>query len=75
MEMVPFQPIGKFIIFLGLLIVLMGILFYFWGKIPFLGKLPGDFVIQRKNFTFYFPLTTIIILNLVLYLLVFLFKK
>jgi hypothetical protein len=57
------------------MIALMGLMMFFGGKIPFIGKLPGDFVLQRKNFTFYFPLSTIIILNLLIYLIFSLFKK
>lgn len=61
--------IGKFLIFLGLIVAAIGGLLLLSGKIPWIGRLPGDILIQRKNFTFYFPLTTGILLSLILSLL------
>ncbi|MBI5408032.1 MAG: DUF2905 domain-containing protein [Nitrospirae bacterium] len=62
--------IGKALIVLGVVIAVIGVLLLlFKDGIPFLGKLPGDIMIQRKNFTFYFPLATSIILSIVLSLL------
>jgi hypothetical protein len=69
------QPAGKYLIIAGILIVVIGILLAFWDKIPFLGKLPGDIVIKGKNFTFYFPIVTSIILSLLLSLILYLFRK
>jgi hypothetical protein len=60
------QYIGKFLIIFGILIIAVGVLLFFSGKIPLFGRLPGDFVIQKKNFTFYFPLATSILLSLIL---------
>ena len=60
------QHIGKFLIITGIVIAAIGGLFLLSGKIPWLGKLPGDIVIQRKNFTFYFPLATSILLSIVI---------
>jgi len=53
----------------------MGLLFMFADRIPMIGKLPGDIVIQKKNFTFYFPITTLILLNLLLWLAFWLIGK
>jgi len=64
-----FQYIGKFLIFLGLIISAIGGLLLLSGKIPWIGRLPGDILIQRKNFTFYFPLATSILLSLILTLI------
>ncbi len=65
--MSPFESLGKMLILMGLLIVLMGLLLLFGSKLPFpLGKLPGDIVIKRGNFTFYFPLATCLILSVLL---------
>ncbi len=61
--------IGKTIIILGVILIVIGIILTFIGKIPFLGKLPGDIYIQKKNFAFYFPLTTSIILSIILSLI------
>jgi len=63
------QHIGKFLILFGLLISAIGGLLLLSGKIPWLGRLPGDILIQKKNFTFYFPLATSILLSLILTLL------
>jgi len=63
----PFFPeIGKFLIFLGILIILLGLIFTFGGKIPYLGRLPGDIIIHRGNFHFYFPIKTCILISLIL---------
>lgn len=70
-----FQSIGKILIFIGALILLMGIALLFWDRIPFFGKLPGDVIIKGKNFTFYFPIVTSIILSLILTLILYLFRK
>lgn len=66
---------GRLLIFLGIIIIFVGALFSLLGKVPFLGKLPGDISIQKKNFTFYFPLVTCILLSLVLSLLLHLFFR
>jgi len=65
-----FQDIGKFLILAGIFLVLLGVLLVFWQRIPFLGKLPGDIVIQKKGFGLFFPLATCIIISVVLTLLV-----
>jgi hypothetical protein len=69
------QPIGKFLIIVGLLLVVIGGLLLLSGKIPWLGRLPGDIVIQRKNFTFYFPLATSILLSILLTLILWLLGR
>lgn len=58
--------IGRTLIFLGLLLALIGGLVLLFGKVPGIGKLPGDILIQRKNFTFYFPIATSILVSLLL---------
>ncbi|HOJ92963.1 MAG TPA: DUF2905 domain-containing protein [Dictyoglomaceae bacterium] len=57
---------GKWLILFGIILIILGLIFLFIEKIPFLGKLPGDIKIERKNFVFYFPLTTSILLSLIL---------
>ena len=69
------QEIGKVLIILGLVIAVLGLLLTGFGKLSFLGRLPGDIFIQRKNFTFYFPITTSILISLVLSLLLYLISK
>jgi len=75
MEETPFYFLGKLLILIGAFIILVGIILIFAGKIPYLGRLPGDIFIQRKNFTFYFPITTLILLNLILFVIFWLFRK
>jgi len=60
------QHIGKFLLVTGIIIAAVGGLFLLSGKLPWLGKLPGDIVIQRRNFTFYFPLATSILLSIII---------
>ena len=63
------QYVGKFLIILGIIIILLGAVLILFGKIPWIGRLPGDIIIQRRNFTFYFPLATSIIVSIGLTLL------
>lgn len=58
--------LGRILIFLGLILSLLGAVVLLAGKIPGLGRLPGDILIQRRNFTFYFPIATSIIISIVL---------
>lgn len=67
--------IGRTLIFLGLVIVALGAVVLLLGKVPGIGKLPGDILIQRKNFTFYFPIATSILLSLLLSLVFWLLSK
>ena len=60
------NTIAKILIFLGVGIALLGGLLFLFSKIPFMGKMPGDIVIKRENFTFYFPLASSIIISIVL---------
>jgi Protein of unknown function (DUF2905) len=69
------NDLGKWLILFGVILVLLGAAFVLAGKIPWLGKLPGDIYIQRRNFTFYFPLATSILLSVVLSLLLSLFFR
>jgi uncharacterized protein HemY len=57
---------GKILIFFGVILIFLGLVFSFVGKIPYLGKLPGDIYIKRENFTFYFPITTCILISITL---------
>lgn len=54
------------LIIVGVLIAVIGLVWLFAPAIPWLGKLPGDIVIERENFRFYFPLATCILLSLLL---------
>ncbi len=64
----PLQHIAKLFIAFGIIFTVLGALLLLFKNsgIPFLGKLPGDIVLQRKNFTFYFPVATSILLSIIL---------
>ena len=72
-------PLGKMLLLFGLLMVLLGLVLlvagHFSGKVPWLGRLPGDIHIQRGNWTVYFPLATCLIISVVLTLLFSLFSR
>jgi len=70
-----FQGIGKILILMGLVLVVFGVLLVLFEKIPFFGKLPGDIVIRRKNFIFYFPLMTSLIISVVISLILYLISR
>jgi len=67
------QYAGKLLIITGIVIALAGALLLLFRHtgIPLLGKIPGDILIQRKNFTFYFPVATSIILSIILSLILY----
>ncbi len=58
--------VGKALLIVGLIIACIGLIIMFGSKIPFLGRLPGDIYIQKRNFSFYFPITTSILISIVL---------
>ena len=70
--MTPGLDIGKVLIAFGLLIALAGVVLVLVGRVPWVGRLPGDIHIQRGNFTFYFPLATSLLLTVVLTLIFYL---
>jgi hypothetical protein len=63
--------VGKILVAFGLLIALAGVVLLLVGRVPWIGRLPGDIYIQRGNFTFYFPLVTSLLLSVVLTLLLY----
>ena len=64
------NQVGKLLMLIGAGILVIGIIIYFLGgSLKWLGHLPGDIRIERKNFSFYFPLTTLILLNVIIFLL------
>lgn len=75
LSVVPLSfPMSRFLIVIGLVLVVIGLLLP-WLQKSGLGRLPGDIVIERENFRFYFPVTTSIIISLILSLLFWLFRK
>ena len=69
------HTLGRFLIILGLILALIGLLLIFSEKIPWIGRLPGDILIKRGKWTFYFPLATSILLSILITLLLNLFRK
>lgn len=66
---------GKILIVIGILIVLMGVIFYFFhNKLGWIGNLPGDIRIERGNFKFYFPVATMILFSVLISLLLQIWK-
>ncbi len=67
--------IGRTLVSIGILLVIVGGLLMLINKVPGIGKLPGDIVIERKNFTFYFPIATSIILSILLFFIFWFINK
>ncbi len=71
----PLSELGKILLFLGILSAIIGLFLITGPKIPFLGRLPGDIVFRRGNFTFYFPWVTCIVLSIILTLIISIFRR
>ncbi len=70
------QQTGKYILIVGIVVVLVGILVYFFHDyLKWIGRLPGDIRIEKENFRFYFPLATMIVLSLLVTLIINIFKR
>lgn len=69
-SMAGFDGMGKILIGLGIFLVVLGLIFVFWQKIPLLGRLPGDFSFSKGGITFFFPLATSLIISLLLTIVV-----
>ncbi len=67
--MSPVQDVGKLLVVFGVLVALAGVVLILAGRVPWLGRLPGDIHVQRGNWSFYFPLTTSILISVILTLL------
>jgi len=70
------QQTGKYILMIGIIIVIAGILIYFFHDyLKWIGKLPGDIRVERENFKFYFPLATMIIISVFVTIIINIFKR
>jgi len=70
------QPVAKVLIITGIVLVIIGITWYFFGnRFSWLGRLPGDIRVEKENLRFYFPITTMILVSIVISLLLYLVKK
>ncbi len=70
-----FDGLGKALVFLGLILAVLGGVLLLWPKISWIGKLPGDIFFKGEKVTFYFPITTCIIISIVLTLLLAIFRR
>lgn len=70
------QNTGKYILLFGVFIIIIGVIVYFFhDKLNWVGRLPGDIRIEKENFRFYFPITTMILFSLVVTLIVNIIKR
>lgn len=69
------QGLGRTLVVVGLVAVAIGLVLMVAPRVPWLGRLPGDIVVQRERFTFYFPVVTSIVVSVVLTLLLNLFFR
>ena len=69
------NKMGRLLILVGVMLVILGFIINFFGKIPFLGKLPGDISIERENFKFYFPITSSILISVLITLIIYLVNR
>jgi hypothetical protein len=64
------EPFSKLLILIGVFIIILGLLLILWGKVPFLGKLPGDILLQKGNFRFIFPVVSCLVVSVVLTIII-----
>jgi uncharacterized protein HemY len=70
------QSTGKYIIFFGVIVVVVGVVIYFFGdKLNWIGRLPGDIRIEKETTRFYFPITTMILFSVLLTIIVNLLRR
>ncbi|HOF20277.1 MAG TPA: DUF2905 domain-containing protein [Bacteroidales bacterium] len=70
------QQTGKILIITGIILIIAGLILYFAGnKLSWLGHLPGDIRVEKENMRFYFPLTTMILVSVLLSLILYLLRK
>lgn len=67
--------LGKSLVVMGLVVALVGAVLMLAGRVPWLGRLPGDIYVQRGNWSFYFPLMTSIVVSVILTALFWLFNR
>lgn len=75
MIMENISGLGKMIFIAGIIIAVVGLIIMFFNKIPFIGKMPGDIIIKKDNFTFYFPIVTSILLSIILSLIIYFLRR
>jgi membrane protein implicated in regulation of membrane protease activity len=69
------HDIGKLLVILGLVLVAVGVVVMLAGRLPWLGRLPGDIHVERGHWSFYFPLATSLVLSVVISLVLYLIGR
>ena len=70
------QQTGKYIIVAGAVVIIFGVLIYFFhDKLHWIGRLPGDIRVEKDNFRFYLPITTMILFSVVITMVLYLVKR
>jgi membrane protein implicated in regulation of membrane protease activity len=73
--MTPFNGLGKLLIVLGGILIVIGAAIVLGGKLPWFGRLPGDIYLERRNFTFFFPITTSILISVILSVVLYILSR
>ena len=60
------EPVGRALVLIGLVITVLGVIMLLTPRVPWLGRLPGDIVIHRDDLTIYIPITTMLVVSVVL---------
>lgn len=66
---------AKVMILIGAVLLAVGLVILVFPRLPFVGKLPGDILVKKDNFSFYFPLATSIVISIIISLILFLINK
>jgi len=72
--LLQYESMQRALIVIGLVLLVAGIAWPWLSRLPF-GRLPGDFSVERENFSFFFPLGTSIVVSIVISVLIWLFRK
>jgi hypothetical protein len=67
--------IGKILVLFGIIFIVAGVFLQFLHRIPWFGRLPGDILVRKNNFTVYFPITTSIVISIILSLVFWLWSR
>jgi hypothetical protein len=66
---------AKVMILIGVLLIVVGLVILVFPRLPFVGKLPGDILLKKENYTFYFPLATSIVISIIISLILYVINK
>jgi hypothetical protein len=66
---------AKVMILIGSLLIVVGLAILVFPRLPFVGKLPGDILLKKENYTFYFPLATSIVISIIISLILYVINK